>query len=845
MKNYSGMLVFLFIAGILALTARKLIILIHQIRRAYTLIEITPLAFDDKPMDATSALFTALYTLTDTRTIQQKLLGQRHTISAEIVSTKTGGIRYLIRAPNSKSKAAQNIIKSYLNDAKVKLVSDHLKADANFKVLRFVAKKHFAYPLQNYEELSVHDPIGYITAAMTQLEDDELVNMQLIIEPKHIREAGRLRQKILHNDTFLPHESNRMLWLQRVTNGINIVNFGITDMVTTSLHPETYPAHNSSKQRQVDRQMQVARGDIPARQISYFEQELVSSISEKLKQPLFKSDIRFVINANSKSRYKEIKESIQSAMGLYEVPKYQGFKLRRRVVFNKLQSYKAHYRIASFTRPLFLASSELASLYHFPNSENAKTEDIARSLSKTLPAPLSLKDGSNLDVLIGENVHHGRTTPIGLTEAERQRHMYVIGGTGNGKTTMLKYQIVQDIQNGKGVAVVDPHGDLAEELLGFIPEHRIKDVIYLNPDDLDMPIGVNLLELPVGISGNDLLREKDRVTESAVSVLRKIFSEDDTGGHRIEYVLRNTIQTALTLDEANLFTIFRLLNDRTFRNKATSNLEDQDLKNFWKQELGKAGDMQRVKMAAGITAKIGRFLFSASARKMLEQNKSTINFEQIMDEQKILICNFSKGTLGEDTSALFGITILAKLQLASLRRAMQKQADRKPYYLYVDEFQNFATMGFVQMLSEARKYKLFLIMAEQSTQQQDEQRLVDIVLANVGTVVAFRSGSPADERFVLPLFAPYIAKGEIANLPAYTFYCRISAIKAQEPMSGETTLLSSDPDEEMAIKVKESSRKTYGYSEESKPAPKQKNIKNISANQTGATNSLDTPDEIL
>lgn len=197
------------------------------------------------------------------------------------------------------------------------------------------------------------------------------------------------------------------------------------------------------------------------------------------------------------------------------------------------------------------------------------------------------------------------------------------------------------------------------------------------------------------------------------------------------------------------------------------------------------------------------------ARRMLEQPKSTINFEDVLAGKKILICNFSKGLLGEDTSALFGTTVLAKLQTASLRRARIGQGNRTPYYLYVDEFQNFATTSFVQMLSEARKYKLFLTMAEQSTSQQDEQRLVDIILANVGTVVCFRSGSPADERLVLPLFMPFIAQGEIANLPAYSYYVRISAVNAQEPMSGMTVVVDEAGSEAIAMQVIESSRELH------------------------------------
>jgi hypothetical protein len=535
----------------------------------------------------------------------------------------------------------------------------------------------------------------------------------------------------------------------------------------------------------------------------------MESMHQKIAQPLFRVNLRLLISGE---RSKEYSRELRSALDGYSVAPYQSLKARFMVpIVQQYRTSLALNRLPSLTRrgALVLSASEVSSLYHFPSSLISKTDNIITSLSRTLPAPVSLKSGQSLAVLIGENQHHGIFTPIGLTDAERERHLYIIGGTGNGKTTMLLYSIVQDIKNGKGVAVLDPHGDLAETILRHIPEDRIKDVIYMNPDDLSHPIGMNLLELPPGITGDDLLREKDIVTESVISVMRKIFSEDDSGGHRIEYILRNAIQTVLTLEKSTLFTIFELLNNSKYRRDIVKNLEDENLRNFWKNEIGKAGDYQKVKMAAGITAKIGRFLFSASARRVLEQEKSTIDFDEILNSGKILICNFSKGLLGEDTSTLFGTTVLAKLQLASLRRARLQQTDRQPFYLYVDEFQNFATISFVQMLSEARKYKLYLTMAEQSTSQQDQQRLVDIILANVGTVVCFRSGSPADERLVLPLFSPYISQGEIANLPAYSFYARIAAVHSQEPMSGVTVLLTDNGSEEISSCVIEASRLTH------------------------------------
>ena len=229
--------------------------------------------------------------------------------------------------------------------------------------------------------------------------------------------------------------------------------------------------------------------------------------------------------------------------------------------------------------------------------------------------------------------------------------------------------------------------------------------------------------------------------------------------------------------------------------------------------------MQKVKMAAGITAKIGRFNANVSARLILSQKKSTIDFEDIMNSGKILICNFSKGLLGEDVAELFGIAVLAKLQLASLRRARLRQSERRAFYLYVDEFQNFATPSFVQLLSEARKYRLFLTIAEQSTSQQDDQQMVNVILANVGTVVCFRTGNSQDERLLLPLFSHFIEQGEISNLPALNFYAKLSAVHAQESLSGQTLLLDNDGSDEVAKAVIEHSRAAFATKVEPEEKP--------------------------
>jgi hypothetical protein len=248
-----------------------------------------------------------------------------------------------------------------------------------------------------------------------------------------------------------------------------------------------------------------------------------------------------------------------------------------------------------------------------------------------------------------------------------------------------------------------------------------------------------------------------------------------------------------------------------------SQLHDENLKNFWKYEFGKAGDYQKVKMVAPVTARIGRFLFSPSAKRILEQEKSTINFDDILDSKKILICNLAKGNLGDDTSEVMGIMILNKIQLAALKRARVEQKNRSSFYLYVDEFQNFATPSFVQMLSEARKYGLNLIIAEQSTSQQKDRNIVDIILANTGTIVTFRSANPKDEQLLLPQFYPYINPGEIMNLPSYHFYMKMAAMNPEEPFSGVTIPVEVKVDKDKRQKLIQASRDNYAIIYSAKP----------------------------
>ncbi|MGH7234365.1 MAG: type IV secretory system conjugative DNA transfer family protein, partial [Candidatus Saccharimonadales bacterium] len=326
------------------------------------------------------------------------------------------------------------------------------------------------------------------------------------------------------------------------------------------------------------------------------------------------------------------------------------------------------------------------------------------------------------------------------------------------------------------------------------------DVIYIDPSQIDYPVAINLMELPINVSGSDLAVAKDFIAEAIVSIFRKIFSDDDSGGHRIEYILRNVIYTAFNVPNATLMTLHKLLTNDLYRAGVVASLRDEALKEFWIGEYNKAGSYQRVKMISGVTAKLGRFARSVSIANIISQSRSTINFDKLLDQRKILICNFAKGSIGEDNSTLLGMLILAKLQLAAVRRSLIPSAKRIPFYLYVDEFELFNAPIFSQLISEARKFGMFLTLAEQTTVYQ-EDRDSNILLANVGNLVCFRTGSEIDSRRILPAFRPYLSTLDLTNIEPYKFYLKTAGSKTRRPLSAQTITLKGNAKEDIFKRV--------------------------------------------
>jgi CxxC-x17-CxxC domain-containing protein len=405
----------------------------------------------------------------------------------------------------------------------------------------------------------------------------------------------------------------------------------------------------------------------------------------------------------------------------------------------------------------------------------------------------------------GEVTFRNMRKKFGIKTDDRRRHIYVVGKTGMGKTVMLKNMAIQDIQNGKGVAFIDPHGEAAEELLDFVPSSRINDVIYFNPADIEHPIAFNIMEEVDA-------KYRHLIAGGLMAVFKKIWP--DVWSARMEYILNNCILALLEYPGSTLLGVNRMLADVDYRKKIVEKVTDPIIKTFWVQEYARYTQRYEIEATAAIQNKIGQLISSPMIRNIIGQVSSTIAMREVMDQQKILIVNLSKGRMGEDNSRLLGALIITKLQLAAMSRVDMPEEQRKDFFLYVDEFQNFATESFVNVLSEARKYRLALILGHQYiTQMEDTVR--DAVFGNVGTMICFRVGAE-DAEFLEKELLPEFSALDIVNLAKYNIYLKlmIDGI-AGRAFSAETLMPLPQLEKSKKEKIIELSRERYAKSQKS------------------------------
>jgi len=403
-----------------------------------------------------------------------------------------------------------------------------------------------------------------------------------------------------------------------------------------------------------------------------------------------------------------------------------------------------------------------------------------------------------------ETTFRNQRRKFGIKLDDRRKHVYVVGKTGMGKTTLLRNMVVQDILDGRGIGFVDPHGEAAEELLDFIPESRINDVVYFNPGDINFPISFNVMEKVD-------LELRHLVASGLMGVFKKIWP--DVWSARMEYILHNSILALLEYPNATLLGINRMLADPDYRAKVVEKIQDPVVKAFWTQEFARYTQRYEIEATAAIQNKIGQFISSPLIRNIIGQTKSSVDMRKVMDEGKILILNLSKGRIGEDSSKLLGGLLITKLQLAAMSRVDIPEKERKDFFLYVDEFQNFATESFVNILSEARKYRLDLTLGHQYIAQMEET-VRDAVFGNIGTLIAYRVGAD-DAEYLEKEFSPEFVAQDLVNLPSHNIYLKLIVDGvAGRPFSAETLPPFKPQEKSHRYEIIEASRKMYASERE-------------------------------
>ncbi|PIS41876.1 MAG: hypothetical protein COT25_00725, partial [Candidatus Kerfeldbacteria bacterium CG08_land_8_20_14_0_20_42_7] len=455
------------------------------------------------------------------------------------------------------------------------------------------------------------------------------------------------------------------------------------------------------------------------------------------------------------------------------------------------------------SRECILSAGEMASLWHLPLPWT-ETPNILWLPSKKASVPTDIP---RTGLLLGMNRFRGVDTDIRIDREDRRRHVYIIGKSGVGKSVLLENMAIQDIQNGEGVCVVDPHGDLVEHILAHVPKERARDVIYFNPSDIERPVGLNMLEA-------DSPDQRDFVAQEMISIFYKLFPPEMIGPI-FEHNMRNVMLTLMEGEQGNRGTIAeipRIFTDTVFQKQRVALVKDPIVRAFWEKEMAKTADFHKSEMLGYIISKVGRFVENSMMRNIIGQEKSGFDVFDVMNNKKILLVNLSKGTTGEVNSSLLGLIIVSKLQMAALRRASLPESQRNDFYLYIDEFQNFVTDSIATILSEARKYRLNLIIAHQYISQLvsgNDTKIRDAVFGNAGTIVSFRVGVE-DAEVLQKEFEPVFSAYDLVNMEKYTAGIKLLVRNTASRPFTMQTLPPEQENPEYTAALKEMSRLTYG-----------------------------------
>lgn len=713
---------------------------------------------------------------TATKGFKSKVYGQRH-FAYEIIASR-GLIHYYAVVPNVLVDVIKQAVAAAYPAARLEEVEEHNMFSKVGKISGTIGgeltlKKQYAYPIATYQE-SKRDGMRALLNAMSAAGREDGIGVQILLRPapdgwtknvvgvasKIKKDKGKKSSGLA--SVFAPKELLAALWKA----------------------PEQFEAKPED------------------RQLSSLEQSTIDALEEKTRHPGYEVLVRVIASSNTAAQSQVLMKNVVASFALFDSPGKNGFKFN---ITKNVEQFVTSFIFRFFPQSInqnILNSVELATIFHLPDQKNIPTSQVQRQASKQVDGPHQLLDEG---FLMGYNIYRGVKKEIRLGTNDRRRHTYIIGQTGTGKSKLLENLALQDMLDGKGFAFIDPHGDSAEELLGMIPKERVEDVIYFNPSDMENPVGLNLFEF-------DTPDQRDFLVQEAIAMLYRLYDPGHTGiiGPRYEHWFRNAALTIMSDPKGSSFIdIPQVFNDPEFAKEKLKHVTDQTVLDFWNKEMAQTSDYHKSEVLGWFVSKFGAFLSNEMMRNVIGQTKSGFNLRDIMDNKKILLVNLSKGKTGELNSQLLGMIFVMKFQAAAMGRADIPEDQREDFALYVDEFQNFATDSFENILSEARKYRLNLILANQFVSQLTD-KIREAIIGNVGTVISGRIGT-TDAELMQKRFMPTFDAEDLTRLPNFESVV-VAQIKGvpSAPFSMSFIPPLGHPNPQLAVALKRLSAAKYG-----------------------------------
>lgn len=663
-----------------------------------------------------------------------KIYGQRH-LSFEIIA-HDGLIHYYAVVPAVLVDIVRQAIASAYPSARLSEVEERNIFSQTGKISgtiggEFTLKKNYVYPIATYRQTK-RDATRALLNALSSITKDDGVAVQILIRPA---QTGWIKNSVSEADKIKKDKG--------VKKGGAFGIFSPKEIMEVLWKPPEFEAKEVKPED---------------KQLSSLEQSIIEEIEEKTRYPGYETLIRVVVSSNTAARSQALLKSIVASFSLFDSTNNNGLKFNPSKNIEELvTSYIFRFFPQSVNKNI-LNSVELATIFHLPDQSNIPTSQLQRQMAKQVDGPMQpLSEG----FLLGYNEFRGVKKEIRLSTNDRRRHTYFIGQTGTGKSVLLENLAFQDMMDGRGFAFIDPHGDSAETLLGMVPKERVEDVIYFSPGDMENPIGLNLFEF-------ETEDQRDFIIQESIAMLYRLYDPGHTGiiGPRFESWFRNAALTVMSDPNGSSFLdVQQVFIDQAFADEKIKYLKDRTVLDFWNKEMAQTNESSKSEMLGWFASKFGAFLTNEMMRNIIGQSTSGFNLRDIMDNKKILLVNLSKGRTGELNSQLLGMIFVMKFQAAAMGRASMPENERQDFSLYVDEFQNFATDSFATILSEARKYRLNLILANQfMTQLTDAIR--EAILGNIGTVMCGRLGI-TDAEILQKKFAPVFDAEDLTKLPNY------------------------------------------------------------------------------